>query len=113
MSIEKSLYQAPQGLESLEDAPDIEIEIEDPESVHISMDGLEIDIENNEEGFDDNLAEYLDDDVIQSIVEELISDYDDDVASRRDWMQTYVDGLELLGIKIEDRTDPWAGACGV
>ena len=113
MSIEKSLYQAPQGLESLEDAPDIEIEIEDPESVHISMDGLEIDIEPSEEGFDDNLAEYLDDDVIQSIVEELISDYDDDVASRRDWMQTYVDGLELLGMKIEDRTDPWAGACGV
>ena len=112
MSIEKSLYQAPQGIESL-DAPDIEIEIEDPESVHISMDGLEIDIENEEEGFDDNLAEYLDDDVIQSIVEELISDYDDDVASRRDWMQTYVDGLELLGMKIEDRTDPWAGACGV
>jgi hypothetical protein len=113
MSIEKSLYQAPQGLESLEDAPDIEIEIEDPESVHISMDGLEIDIEPSEEGFDDNLAEYLDEDVIQSIVEELISDYDDDVASRRDWMQTYVDGLELLGMKIEDRTDPWAGACGV
>ena len=113
MSIEKSLYQAPQGLESLEDAPDIEIEIEDPESVRISMDGLEIDIEPSEEGFDDNLAEYLDDDVIQSIVEELISDYDDDVSSRRDWMQTYVDGLELLGMKIEDRTDPWAGACGV
>jgi len=113
MSIEKSLYQAPQGIQSLDGAPDIEIEIEDPESVHISMDGMEIDIENNEEGFDDNLAEYLDDDVIQSIVEELISDYDDDVSSRRDWMQTYVDGLELLGMKIEDRTDPWAGACGV
>jgi hypothetical protein len=113
MSIEKSLYQAPQGLESLEDAPDIEIEIEDPEAVHISMDGMEIDIEPSEEGFDDNLAEYIDDDVIQSIVEELIGDYDDDVASRRDWMQTYVDGLELLGMKIEDRTDPWAGACGV
>lgn len=113
MSMEKSLYQAPQGIESLDGAPDIEIEIEDPESVHINMDGLEIDIEPSEEGFDDNLAEYLDDDVIQSIVEELISDYDDDVASRRDWMQTYVDGLELLGMKIEDRTDPWAGACGV
>ena len=112
MSIEKSLYQAPQGIESL-DTPDIEIEIEDPEAVHISMDGMEIDIEAEEEGFDDNLAEYLDDDVIQEIVEELIGDYDDDVASRRDWMQTYVDGLELLGMKIEDRTDPWAGACGV
>jgi len=114
MSIEKSLYQAPQGIESLDEAPDIEIEIEDPESVHINIDGMEIDIEGlDEEGFDDNLAEYLNDDVIQSIVEELIGDYDDDVSSRRDWMQTYVDGLELLGMKIEDRTDPWAGACGV
>ena len=113
MSIEKSLYQAPQGIESL-DAPDIEIEIENPDAVHLSIDGMEIDIEPNaEEGFDDNLAEYLDDSTIQSIVEELIGDYDDDVASRRDWMQTYVDGLELLGMKIEDRTDPWAGACGV
>ena len=114
MSIEKSLYQAPQGIESLDEAPDIEIEIEDPESVHINIDGMEIDIEAmDEEGFDDNLAEYLNDDVVQSIVEELVSDYDDDVSSRRDWMQTYVDGLELLGMKIEDRTDPWAGACGV
>jgi hypothetical protein len=114
MSIEKSLYQAPQGIESLDEAPDIEIEIEDPESVHINIDGMEIDIEGlDEEGFDDNLAEYLNDDVVQSIVEELVSDYDDDVSSRRDWMQTYVDGLELLGMKIEDRTDPWAGACGV
>jgi hypothetical protein len=113
MSIEKSLYQAPQGIESLDEAPDIEIEIEDPEAVHINIDGMEIDIEAEEEGFDDNLAEYLADDVIQEIVEELIGDYDDDVASRRDWMQTYVDGLELLGMKIEDRTDPWAGACGV
>jgi len=113
MSIEKSLYQAPQGIESL-DAPDIEIEIENPDAVHLSIDGMEIDIEPNaEEGFDDNLAEYLNDSTIQSIVEELIGDYDDDVASRRDWMQTYVDGLELLGMKIEDRTDPWAGACGV
>jgi hypothetical protein len=114
MSIEKSLYQAPQGIESLDEAPDIEIEIEDPEAVHINIDGMEIDIEaNDEEGFDDNLVEYLSEDAVQSIVEELIGDYDDDVSSRRDWMQTYVDGLELLGMKIEDRTDPWAGACGV
>jgi len=113
MTIEKSLYQAPQGIESL-DAPDIEIEIENPDAVHLSIDGMEIDIEpNDEEGFDDNLAEYLNDSTVQSIVEELIGDYDDDVASRRDWMQTYVDGLELLGMKIEERTDPWAGACGV
>jgi len=114
MSIEKSLYQAPQGIQSLEDAPDIEIEIEDPESVSINIGGMEIEIGgSDEEGFDDNLAEYISNSTIQSIVSELISDYDDDVASRRDWMQTYVDGLELLGMKIEDRTDPWPGACGV
>ena len=110
MSIHKSLYQAPQGLDSLESEPDIEIEIEDPESVTIN--GMEIDIEE-EEGFDDNLAEYIDDKVMNQMVGDLIADYDDDVASRRDWMQTYVDGLELLGMKIEERTDPWAGACGV
>lgn len=110
MSIHKSLYQAPQGLDSLESEPDIEIEIEDPESVTIN--GMEIDIEE-EEGFDDNLAEYIDDKVMNQMVGDLIGDYDDDVSSRRDWMQTYVDGLELLGMKIEDRTDPWAGACGV
>jgi hypothetical protein len=114
MSIEKSLYQAPQGIESLDETPDIEIEIEDPESVSINIDGMEIDLDSlDEEGFDDNLAEYLGEETIQSIVSDLIGDYDDDVASRRDWMQTYVDGLELLGMKIEDRTDPWAGACGV
>jgi len=110
MSIHKSLYQAPQGLDSLESEPDIEIEIEDPESVTIN--GMEIDIEE-EEGFDDNLAEYIDDKVMNQMVGDLIADYDDDVSSRRDWMQTYVDGLELLGMKIEERTDPWAGACGV
>ena len=114
MSIHKSLYQAPQGLDSLESEPDIEIEIEDPESVTIGIDGMEIEIGGEEEeGFDDNLAEYIDDKVMNQIVGDLIADYDDDVSSRRDWMQTYVDGLELLGMKIEERTDPWAGACGV
>ena len=113
MSMHKSLYQAPQGLDSLESEPDIEIEIEDPESVTIGIDGMEIEIGGEEEGFDDNLAEYIDDKVMNQIVGDLISDYDDDVSSRRDWMQTYVDGLELLGMKIEERTDPWAGACGV
>ena len=114
MSIHKSLYQAPQGLDSLESEPDIEIEIEDPESVTIGIDGMEIEIGGEEEeGFDDNLAEYIDDKVMNQMVGDLIADYDDDVSSRRDWMQTYVDGLELLGMKIEERTDPWAGACGV
>lgn len=114
MSIEKSLYQAPEGLDSLVDEPAIEIEIEDPESVTINLDGLEIEIgKNEEESFDENLAEYLDDGVLTEIVGDLLAGFDDDIASRRDWMQTYVDGIELLGLKIEDRTEPWPGACGV
>ena len=114
MAIEKSLYQAPEGIESLADnMPEIEIEIEDPEALHLHMDGVDIDIEKAEVDFNENLVEILDEDVIESIVGDLISDFDDDIASRRDWMQTYVDGLELLGMKIEERTDPWPGACGV
>jgi hypothetical protein len=111
MSIEKSLYQAPQGLETI--GPDIEIEIEDPESVTIDIDGMEIEITNEEDDFNANLVEFLDDGALEEIVGDLIADFDDDISSRKDWIQTYVDGLELLGMKIEERTDPWAGACGV
>jgi hypothetical protein len=120
MAIEKSLYAAPQGLDDLatmdEASPQIEIEIEDPESVRIGMGDMEIEIEpdeGDEDEFNVNLAEYIDEGVLQSLAEDLISDYDEDVSSRKDWMQTYVDGLELLGMKIEERTEPWEGACGV
>jgi hypothetical protein len=120
MAIEKSLYAAPQGLEELaamdQASPPIEIEIEDPESVTIGVDGMEIEIvpdKDSEDDFNANLAEFISEDVLQSLASDLISDYDEDIASRKDWMQTYVDGLELLGMKIEERTEPWEGACGV
>jgi len=114
MAIEKSLYAAPQGIDDLLGDPQIEIEIEDPESVDITMGDLSIHMEAGEEDdFNENLADVLSDDLMQSLAEELLSDYDDDVGSRKDWMQTYVDGLELLGMKIEERTEPWEGACGV
>lgn len=118
MSIEKSLYAAPEGIEALmpetEDDQGIEIEIVDPEEVTINMDGVEIQIGGeDDEDFDANLVEILDDSVVAGIVTDLVGDYDDDVNSRKDWMQTYVDGLELLGMKIEERADPWIGACGV
>jgi hypothetical protein len=116
-NFDKALYQAPVGLDAIEqEEPDFEIEIEDPESVTIGMGGLEIEIEPDEGADDDfnaNLAEVLPEDVLQEIAGDVISDYDDDVASRKDWMQTYVDGLELLGMKIEERSEPWEGACGV
>lgn len=118
MSIEKSLYEAPVGLEAIDPAaePALEIEIEDPESVKIHADGLEIELEKKEpsdEDFDANLAEYVSERDLVELVGDLVGDFDDDVDSRKDWMQTYVDGLELLGMKLEDRSEPWPGACGV
>jgi hypothetical protein len=113
MAIDKALYQAPQGLDALAELPGIEIEME-PE---IEITELEIAIgpeklEGGEE-FDSNLAEFLDESALEELASELTSDFDDDIGSRKDWMQTYVDGLELLGMKIEERTEPWEGACGV
>ena len=112
-SIEKSLYAAPEGMPM---GPDIEIEIEDPKAVHISMDGLEIDMESKEdtaEDFDINLADFIDDGVLSSISSDLLDDFEKDQGDRKDWVQTYVDGLKLLGLKYEERTEPWQGACGV
>jgi len=119
MAMDKGLYEAPQGLEQLAAAsatPGIEIEIEDPEAVRIAMDGLEIELEpaqETAEDFDANLAEYIDEKELTQLASDLIADYEEDVASRKDWLQTYVDGLELLGMKIEERSEPWEGACGV
>lgn len=115
MAIDKALYEAPQGLAAIDQAPPVEIEIEDPESVKIKMDGLEIDLEKAEdaEEFNKNLAEELTEGELTLLAGDLIGDFDGDVASRKDWIQTYVDGLELLGLKIEERSEPWDGACGV
>ena len=115
MAMDKGLYAAPQGLSDGED-PEIEIEIEDPEAVHIGLDGLEIDIEKEEAGpdqFDANLAEYMNDSALDALGSELVSDVDKDLMDRKDWIRTYVDGLKLLGLKYEERTEPWQGACGV
>ncbi len=118
MAISKGLYAAPQGLEELipQSAPDIEIEIEDPESVNIDMGGIEIDLKPKKESdkdFDANLAEYMDDSDLDSLGEELVEDFGKDINDRKDWIRTYVDGLKLLGLQYEERTEPWQGACGV
>lgn len=121
MAIDKALNQAPLGLgamgvEELDQEPDFEIEIEDPEAVTMRMPGLEIEIEPDEDEDDEfnaNLAEKISEDALESLSGELIGDFEDDVGSRKDWMQTYVDGLELLGMKLEERSEPWEGACGV
>jgi hypothetical protein len=118
MAIDKALNPAPMGLdpELLNQEPAIEIEIEDPEKVTIGMGDMEIEIEPGEEYDDDfnaNLAEEMDDGQLSELAGDLTGYYEEDISSRKDWMQTYVDGIELLGMKVEDRTEPWPGACGV
>jgi hypothetical protein len=117
---DKGLYAAPQGLEELAEslgAPDIEIEIENPDSVEISAGGMDIilepgiDLESEE--FNMNLAEVLNEGDLAQLSGDLIGDFEADIDSRKDWLNTYVDGIDLLGLKIEDRTEPWPGACAV
>ena len=116
-NIDKALYQAPEGLDTLADAaPPIEIEIEDPESVTIGIDGLEIELTPQEptaEEFDTNLAEFMTDTALGVVASDLESDIDNDKNSRRDWEKSYTEGLKLLGLQMEERTEPWNGASGV
>ena len=118
MAIDKSLNQAPLGLEDLVGMePDIEIEIEDPESVEIRAGGIEIEIGKGGgtgiKDFTTNLADHLDEGVLDTLADELIGDFTQDKDSRKEWEKTYRDGLKLLGLKIEERTEPWPGSCGV
>jgi len=117
MSIEQSLSQAPLGLTDLvmDAEPIMEIEIENPEGVRLNMDGVEIEMvpDKEEAGFGDNLAEEMDEGELQKIASDLIEMVDTDINSRKDWVDMYVKGLDVLGMKYEERTEPWLGACGV
>jgi hypothetical protein len=109
--MEKSLYAAPVGLSELAAGPEIEIELE----IEPSEDGEDIveETKAEEDSFDENLAESMDESDLQSLGEDLVADFEKDINDRKEWMQTYVEGLKLLGLKYEDRTEPWQGACGV
>jgi hypothetical protein len=119
MAIDKGLYAAPEGITDIEDLagmPEIEIEIEDPESVTIGIGDIEIELNPSKptaEDFDANLAEFMEESELQGLGEDLVSDFEKDVNDRKEWMQTYVEGMKLLGLKYEERTEPWEGACGV
>jgi len=123
MAIEKGLYAAPEGLEdSITDmeemeVPDMEIEIVDPESVTLSDGSMEITIIPGAEAdfseFGANLAELLEDDVLETLSSDLVGQINTDIEARKDWADTFVKGLDVLGFKYEERSDPWEGACGV
>jgi hypothetical protein len=111
-NFDKNVYQAPVGIAGLEEDP-IEFDIENPEMLEGS---IEITLEEGSEyggDFDSNLAEVLDEGVLQSIASEITELVDADINSRKDWAETFVKGLEVLGLQYEERTQPWNGACGV
>jgi len=115
--IDKGLYAAPEGIEELAESEEaIEIEIVDPEEVTIKAGDMEMTIDPDamaDDEFDKNLAEELDEGTLVELSSNLLEDFSNDVNSRKDWLDTYVDGLELLGLKLEERTEPWEGACAV
>ena len=117
-NMDRALYAAPLGLDQIsndEEEP-IQIVIEDPESVDIEGPGFDIRMEKaeeDEEEFSKNLAEEISEGDLTQLAGDLIEDYEADISSRKDWIQTYVDGLQLLGLKLEERMEPWPGACGV
>ena len=121
MAIERQPATPVDGLiEQDPEEADITIAIEDPESVAIETEdgGMIIDFDPNamevgDQGFDSNLADFMDDDILMELGNELVSAYNGDKDSRADWEETYTKGLDQLGLKIEERTQPWAGACGV
>ena len=126
MAIEKGLYAAPLGLKDLEgdlegmeevEIPEMEIEIVDPESVTLSDGSMEITIMPGMEGdfteFGGNLAESMSEDDLDELSGELVGQVKADIEGRKDWADTFVKGLDVLGFKYESRTDPWEGACGV
>ena len=113
-NIDQALTPLDMGVMTQE--PAIEIEIENPDDVKIGIDGVVIDLmpeTEMAEEFDANLAETLDESVLQEIASELVALVDADINSRKDWTEMYVKGLEVLGMKYEERTEPWNGACGV
>jgi hypothetical protein len=123
MAIEKGIYAAPEGIEDVEakkitGEEELEIEIVDPEMVILSDGSMEITIipggdEIDLMAFDANLVEVLDEGLLNELSSDLVGMVDADVDSRKDWADTYVKGLDILGFKYEERTTPWQGACGV
>ena len=127
MAIEKGLYAAPQGFEDdLEggldgveemDVSELEIEIVDPESVTLDDGSMEITIIPGDEmdftEFGMNLAEVLDESHLNELSSDLVGQVETDIEGRKDWADTFVTGLDVLGFKYEERMDPWEGACGV
>ena len=120
MAIEKGISKAPEGIdvelpeEMLQ--PDLEIEVVNPDMVTLDDGSVEITLipgaEPTDMPFEGNLAEVMEENDLARLSEDLIGLIDSDIDSRKDWADTFVDGLDV-GFRYEERTDPWEGACGV
>jgi len=121
MAIEKGLYDLPEGIEDMEEGEAmIAIDVMSDEGVEVVLEDGSVEITFGEEieglddaPFDANLAEYLDDQALTKLANDLVDSVDSDVNSRKDWADTYVKGLETIGMKMEQRSSPWEDACGV
>tara|TARA_A100001515_G_scaffold58763_1_gene46390 strand:- start:1586 stop:4045 length:2460 start_codon:yes stop_codon:yes gene_type:complete len=121
MAIEKSVYAAPEGMEGelmTGESSSLEIEIVDPEMVTLDDGSVEITLIPDAKvtdmmDFDANLAEFLEENALDSLSQDLLGQVDADVDSRKDWADTFVKGLDVLGFKYEERSEPWEGSCGV
>ena len=113
MAISKPLYELPQGVEMLaqQELP-FEIEVGLPDAGG----DIEVELEAEIEGgssFDGNLAEDMTESELQSIASELMELVQADIDGRKDWVDMYVKGLDVLGLRYDEVTEPWDGACGV
>ena len=121
MAIERNTPATPiEGTDELPEQEELSISIDNPDSVAIATEdgGMIIDFDPESEnviqsGFNANLADLMSEDDLNVLGGDLISQYQADKDSRSEWEETYVKGLDQLGLKIEERTTPWAGACGV
>ena len=123
MAIEKGLYGMPEGIEEMGE-PDAVIEMaiatDEDLPVMVELEDGSVEISFGEETteidaapFDANLADYLEDNQLEEISGDLCEAVEGDMAARSDWADSYVAGLDVLGMKYEERTEPWENACGV
>jgi len=123
MAIEKGIYAAPEGLDDMEDEMEIggeelDIEIIDPEAVILDDGSMEITLIPDANiadlaDFNTNLAEFLEEGDLRAIADDMMGLVEADTDSRKEWAEAYVKGLDVLGFKMEERSEPWEGACGV
>ena len=121
MAVDKNLEPFEVDVEGNPSESELKVEVVNPDAVSIETEdgGVVVDFEGGatEElmGADhnSNLAEYIEDQDLEEMASDLVSDFESDRTSRKEWSRSYVKGLDLLGMKIEERTQPWEGASGV